>query len=98
MMSTAMPDWIRQAMIAALVDRRRALSRSPSPMARDTSAVAAIIKPIPAETEKYWIAKANPMAATRRGSPSCDIQKRLAASTRKTNVMPIAPAIVMRTT
>ena len=63
-------------------------------MLRDTMAVAAIISPIPDEIEKNWMAKAKPIAAIIPGSPSCEIQNRLAASTRKTKVIPIAPVIV----
>ena len=98
MTAAAMAACTTQAMTTALPAMRRASSRRPAPMARDTSTVAAIISPMPEETEKNWIAKAKPIAATSRGSPSKDTQKRFVASTRKTKVMPAAPVMVMRTT
>ena len=76
----------------------RADAASPMPMLREIIAVAAIIKPTAMDTEKNWIAKANPMAATSVGSPSCEIHNSPAASTRNTKVMPMAPVAVIRTT
>ena len=63
----------------------------PSPILRETKAIVAIINPMPKETEKNWIAKAKPIAATKLVSPICEIQKRFTTSTKNTKVIPAVP-------
>jgi len=53
---------------------RRASPRRPCPIPREISATAPIISPMPTLTDRNWMAKENPIAAIRRGSPSREIQ------------------------
>ena len=98
MTSAAMAICAAKAITAALAACSRASAMFPLPIERETSAVAAIISPTPLDTEKNCIAKAKPMAATMRGSPSCETQNRFSASMMNTKVIPAAPVRVIRIT